>query len=389
MTIEKYKCPICGNEDPKYIGYRAGHPYCRKCISFRGKEIIGDESYPKKACYHLDYDLSDEQKELSNKLVKNYREGKNTLVHAVCGAGKTEIVLEVIKYAINCGEKVGFAIPRRDVVIEIHQRFASIFKQNSVISVYGGHTDIVQGDLIILTTHQLYRYNHYFDLLIVDEIDAFPFKDNDILEAFFSRATRNHYILMSATPSKNILQTFHQNGNECLELFSRFHTYPLPVPRLIIQKSAFAIIKTISLVEDFVKRNKPIFIFAPTIEDCEGLFQNVNTFIKGGEYVHSKRDNRKEIIENFRNGKYKFLVTTAVLERGVTIKELQVIVYLADHRIYDEHALVQIAGRAGRKKDAPTGEVIFIAHENTESITNAIREIERANKNLQTLFPRN
>lgn len=33
-----YKCPRCGNEDRRYIGYRNGEPYCRRCISFSGKE---------------------------------------------------------------------------------------------------------------------------------------------------------------------------------------------------------------------------------------------------------------------------------------------------------------------------------------------------------------
>ena len=102
----------------------------------------------------------------------------------------------MIKYVINCGERVGFAIPRKDVVIELSKRFKAIFKQNSVISLYGGHTSAKKGDLIILTTHQLFRYYHYFDLLIMDEIDAFPFKGNEILKAFFYRAIKNKFILM-------------------------------------------------------------------------------------------------------------------------------------------------------------------------------------------------
>ena len=33
-----YVCPVCGNSDPFYIGYKNGKPYCRKCISIKGKE---------------------------------------------------------------------------------------------------------------------------------------------------------------------------------------------------------------------------------------------------------------------------------------------------------------------------------------------------------------
>ena len=80
------------------------------------------------------------------------------------------------------------------------------------------------------------------------------------------------------------------------------------------------------------------------------------------------------------------MVTTAVLERGVTIKNLQVIVIDADNPIYDEYALIQISGRVGRKYDAPNGEVIFYANKNTPAITNAIKSIESKNTKLQAML---
>lgn len=385
-NIENYKCPICGNTNPSSIGIRNGHPYCRRCISFRGEEVKGDLSYPKGSKIFIDYDLSIEQKNLSRKILNNYKEGKNTLVHAVCGSGKTEIVLEVIQYAIKCGERVGFAIPRRDVVIEIHQRFSSIFKNNKVVAIYGGHTLDNEGDLVVLTTHQLYRYYHYFDLLIVDEIDAFPFKNNDVLKSFFYRSIKNKYVLMSATPSSEILKKFSSEGYEVVELFSRFHRYPLPVPILIKGLNFYLFYKLITKVEKYIKEDKQVMVFTPTIEVCEVMFSRMKLFIKGGDYVHSKRKDRAETINRFRNKETKYIVTTAVLERGVTVRNVQVVVYLADHMVYDRHTLIQIAGRVGRKKDAPEGEVIFLANQENEEIINAIEEIERANRNLQDLF---
>ena len=78
--------------------------------------------------------LTKDQLILSKKLVHNFQSGINSLVNAVCGAGKTEIVLEVIKYAIEKRLKVGFAVPRVDVVKELYIRFKEIFKKNSNIS---------------------------------------------------------------------------------------------------------------------------------------------------------------------------------------------------------------------------------------------------------------
>ena len=95
---------------------------------------------------------------------------------------------------------------------------------------------------------------------------------------------------------------------------------------------------------------------------------------------------RATIIDDFKNGKYFYLVTTAVLERGVTIKNLQVIIFNADHDIYDEHALIQISGRVGRKYDAPEGEVVFLVDKITSSIQRTISTIEDKNKSLQTML---
>jgi competence protein ComFA len=74
------------------------------------------------------------------------------------------------------------------------------------------------------------------------------------------------------------------------------------------------------------------------------------------------------------------------LERGVTLEGLQVVVFKADHFIYDAGSLVQIAGRVGRKTSNPFGEVIFLVNEKTKETNNTIKDIERANEYLQNLF---
>lgn len=380
--MQNFVCPLCGNSDRRYLGVRNGKYYCRKCISFRGQEAENDYPICDKADYKLSYELSKEQKVLSDRLVDNFRYGVHSLVHAVCGSGKTEIVLKVISFALRSGKRVGFTVPRRDVVIELYERFKNIFKNNKVEVIYGGHSSQIEADLICLTTHQLFRYQKYFDLLIIDEIDAFPYADNDVLEAFFLRAVKGRYIMLSATPSEKVLAQF-ENAQSCvLKLNKRFHGYPLPVPEIKIGKGFIRYIILLKEVNNFVKNNKPVFIFCPTIAICESIYDFLRFFIKKGDYVHSKREERTKIINDFRNGKILFLVTTAVLERGVTIKNLQVIVFNADHKIYDSHALTQIAGRVGRKKEAPNGSVFFVCEEKTKEMEKSINEIRSANESV-------
>jgi competence protein ComFA len=106
---------------------RNGRPYCRKCISFVGTKANPLPSSPKTVELNLHYDLSGEQKQLSRKIVDNYAHGVDTLVYAVCGAGKTELSFGVIEQALRRGHQVGFALPRRDVVIELFWRLKEAF----------------------------------------------------------------------------------------------------------------------------------------------------------------------------------------------------------------------------------------------------------------------
>ena len=387
--MKYYECPICGNTDSYALGILNGKPYCRRCIVFRGENAKKNNVEKTDAPIFLGYDLSVEQKNLSNRLIENFKNGFDSLVYAVTGSGKTEICLGLIKYCLNNGFRVGFAVPRRTLCYELSARFRNIFRENSVISVFGGHHKKIEADIVCLTTHQLFRYENYFDLLIMDEIDAFPYKGNKVLQAMFERSIKGHHVLLTATPSDDLLKEYQKPGKDLLKLFVRFHRHPLPIPKVEtgnILKIHYILLMSL---KRFVKQNKQVFIFVPTIEQSVNVSRFLKFFFSKGTYVNSKRDDNEEIIDDFRLGKYQYLVTTAVLERGITVKNLQVIVFNADHVIYDDHALIQIAGRAGRKKDAPEGEVIFIAKSETAHIKRAIQDINAANQALQDLLKRN
>lgn len=374
-----YKCPICGNEDSKYIGYRNSLPYCRKCINFSGKKVTSSFKHSSNIKLTIDYQLSAEQESLAIKVRDNFINKKNCLIHAVTGAGKTELVYYTIEYALMNKLNVGFAIPRKDVVTDLYPRVQQAFKEAKVVYVVGEHTLLLQGDIILLTTHQLYRYENYFDLLIIDEIDAFPYKNNQILNNFALKSIRGNYILLSATPSSEDIKKIKENNGEVFTLMKRYHNSPLPVPRYLKPK-IHIFISIYTELKRLLNRGKQVFVFVPTISIGKKLYIFLKYLIKDGKEVDSQVSQREEIISDFRKGRYKYLVTTSILERGVTVKGLQVIVTYADHTLYTKEALIQIAGRVGRKKDEREGEVIFIGNEENENIVSAIEEIKSINK---------
>lgn len=381
-------CPQCGNKDINKTGMRNGVIYCRACLPFQGQKAPVTSHIPLNLPITLDYELTEEQARIAREINENYINNQNTLVYAVCGAGKTELVYLAIQTALKNGHQIGFTVPRREVVIELAMRIKQTFPLARVISVFGDHTDTLTGNIIVLTTHQLYRYENYFDLLIFDEIDAFPYVGDLVLEAFFKRSVKGVYVLLSATPSDKLLHEFPKYG-KVLTLFTRFHNNKIPVPRVNRGYFLFNFMLLIKHLDRFRKRNKPVLIFVPTIREANIIYKLIKFDYKNGNVVHSKVANNSAIIDDFKKGKYQYLVTTTVLERGVTIKGLQVIIYGADHAVYDAASLVQIAGRVGRKKEESDGEVIFIATRKTKAITDAIADIEAKNAYLQSVLSKN
>ncbi|NLB49334.1 MAG: DEAD/DEAH box helicase family protein [Erysipelotrichia bacterium] len=382
---DHFKCSNCGNEDPNKIGYKNGQPYCRACINFNGQKIESAKP-PKASSLHLTYNLTNEQIRISEQILENYKNGVDTLVNAVTGAGKTELMFKVIDYALDKGKKIGFVAPRREVVIEIATRFKYTFPKNEIVAIYGGHTNKLDGDIICLTAHQLYRFENFFDLLIFDEVDAFPYRGNGVLETFFKKSVKGQHILLSATPSKELLILYKKSNRKIESLNVRYHGFPLPVPKVIILPKIIDFIYLIFALKNLIRKGKRVFVFVPTIERCEEVFKLIKPFVKNGGFIHSKRKGKEEEIYKIKNNKIEYLITTSVLERGVTYKDLQVIVFGANHKIFSSETLIQISGRVGRKKESPKGEVIFIGQRKTSEIVECISEIERKNRDLQGLF---
>ena len=269
-----FYCEVCGNKDEELFGFVNGKPYCRLCVQFEGLEEFRPVF---KANYEntrldLPYELTEGQKRISNSIYKNLLKGRNCFISAVCGSGKTEIVIDVISRYLKKGAKIGFAIPRRDVVIELTLRIQSLFKNTKVISVYGGHKNVLDADIIVLTTHQLYRYNCFFDLLILDEADAFPYYRNDLLEIFLNKSINGPIIYLSATIAKQ----YEQKCKNVVYVNKRFHNHNLPIP-IIIKYNNFNKIKVLTNSINSLK-DKPILIFVPTIEI--GLFLSNKIFVK-------------------------------------------------------------------------------------------------------------
>lgn len=360
-------CPFCYATDRRYFE----GDVCRRCLPYRmnlktfeSHEIaLVDEPI-------LTFELTPHQIEASQ-LLKEAVSHQHVFLEAVCGAGKTEMCIETIKAALNQGKRVGWAIPRRQIVLELATRFKAMFPNLEIIAVCEGYTDNLEGDMILLTTHQLFRFHHYFDLLIVDEPDAFPFAGNDLLKGFMKASCKGNVVFLSATMEQEMLREWHPVKHIYVPL--RPNLKPLPIP--IMKSNYLEMFKSY-----YGHRHERCLIFVPTRKMAAQLSSLLRI-----PYITSQSQNKDAILEAFINNPTSKLITTTVLERGVTFQDVFVFVLKAHHTIYTPASLIQISGRVMRGKST-RGKCYFHTPFYSLEVNQCIEETIRANEYAQRVL---
>lgn len=409
------KCMRCGNESNLFFAKipcalcKKTHLYCRKCIEM-GRIMECESLYfwsgpapfwPKREnpC-SWNGELTAAQQNAAFQVKRTLlKKEKEILVWAVAGAGKTEMLFPGITFALETGLRICIATPRADVVRELKPRLENAFEATAVQALYGGSED-KQADtqIILATTHQLLRFKEAFDVMIIDEVDAFPFHSDPSLQFAANRAKKSEstVIYLTATPKKEQQVLIQRAELEHVFVPVRYHGYPLPVPKLKMTYSLKKSLKQNQVPKDFytwlLKRENPkrqLLIFVPTIRLAEKLKKSITKEMLQGKFIHDKAELdavhsedqlREKKVMAFREKKLQVIITTTILERGVTFPSVDVAILDAGHAVFDEAALVQIAGRAGRSADDPTGEIIFFHDGKTEAMVSAIYMIKQMNK---------
>ena len=343
-------------------------------------------------------ELSPLQQQASEKISQGMAAHVQQLLWAVTGAGKTEMMFAGIAAAIKRGERIGIASPRVDVCLELFPRLKAAFA-NCDIALLHGRQELPYhyAQLTICTTHQLLRFYHAFDNLIIDEVDAFPYAANASLLYATKQAIKENggCLYLTATPGDALLREIKSKRLVVNYLPLRYHGHLLPQikvrlafgwrRRLERQKLPPQVIQQL---QETLREGHRFLLFVPHIADLalvEAALRHSFTTFRFAT-VHASNPERLEKVQKMRDGDYDFLVTTSILERGVTFPEIDVYVLGADDPVFSSSALVQIAGRAGRAQSRPTGRVVFWINCNCRQVNQAISQVKYLNRKGQRLI---
>lgn len=387
VTVKPYFCHYCFNTDPALF-YTFKHvtqeevTYCRACIHMTYASTmtsyyeIDTMNHLTHVSYHLPFELTEQQQYASAILTEATKKPCNKLLHAVTGAGKTEMIVDAIATVLNRNGRVAIVSPRVDVVIELYERMKLYF--NIPIDVAYAGVTATHHQFVICTVHQLFKYRRHFDFIIVDEIDAFPMSFDDRLFKAVQAAKKDSSstIYLTATPYK-MKKEF--KGEDYIALPARYHGRPLPVPTFHY-KSVRSMLKG-SLRTLLKERDDVLLIFCNDVK----LMQQIQTVYKEIPMitVNAKDALRHDKVEDIRRGKHRIILTTTILERGFTMEGLNV--WVIDSHLFSAECLVQMAGRVDRKQKTYPYELKFFHTGISTSMLQARRDIQLMNKKARAL----
>ncbi len=398
MRKEKGKlfCQRCARPILEEWYLPVGAYYCRECLlmkrvrSDQALYYFTQEDFPKQDVLQWRGQLTPFQEKVSEGLIRAVEKKEPTLVHAVTGAGKTEMIYQVVAKVIDDGGAVCLASPRIDVCLELYRRLQNDFACEIAL-LHGESEPYFRTPLVVATTHQLLKFYHAFDLLIVDEVDAFPYVDNTMLYYAVKNSVKEDglRIFLTATSTDELDKKVRTGELKRLSLPRRFHGNPLIIPKPVwlsdfnrcLEKSQLSS-KLKAYIEKQRKTGYPLLIFASEIQKGEKLKEILQVYFPDEKigFVSSVTEDRLEQVQAFRDGELTILISTTILERGVTFPCVDVFVVEANHRLFTKSSLIQIGGRVGRSMDRPTGELLFFHDGLNTSIKKAIKEIKQMNK---------
>ncbi|MDF7627544.1 helicase-related protein [Lactobacillaceae bacterium L1_55_11] len=337
-------------------------------------------------------ELTAAQQQVSQALIATWRARQRRLVWAVTGAGKTEMLFPLLNAALLKGDRVALVSPRLDVINELAPRLRAAFPGQGLMVLHGRVEEPYQyTQLVLATVHQLLRFYQAFDLIIIDEVDSYPYQGDAMLAQAVRQAAKSNHceIYLTATPTRALRQAIKQGELAVSYLPLRFHRHLLP--NITIQRCGDWRKRQPRRLKEQVGQlalsGRPFLIFVPQVADLAVMAAYLADFKQlQGHTVHAQDPERTEKIEDLRAGRVQYLVTTTILERGVTFKGIDVVIIGAEERVFTENALVQIAGRVGRSAERPTGEITAYARYHNWALAAAQRQIKAMNARGQELL---
>lgn len=320
---------------------------------------------------NLPFQLTKDQKSAYEELVNRIRSGKrlNALIQGDVGCGKTILAFLLMFVMADNGFQSVLLAPTQVLASQHYNELKEMAAPYDIDVVYIANglkkkereailKSIEDGSaLMIVGTHSVLSKEvkfHDLGLSITDEEHRFGVLQRE--EITTKAKAGMHTVTMSATPIPRSLSDVLLSTTEV------FNIQSMPNGRKPIQTAICASQNTIfQFIKKEIEKGHQAYVVCPLIEDKQGAMEGIlsveqtyaeytDAFGKGAVAVLNgkmKEDETENVIQSFKNGEIKILVSTTVVEVGVNVPNATVIVINNVER-FGLASLHQLRGRVGR-----------------------------------------
>jgi len=317
------------------------------------KPLTGD---PTPFIESLPFELTLDQKNVIKSVQKdlaNHAKAARRIIIGDVGSGKTMVILAAALIAGK--ERTILMAPTSLLANQLYEeatKYLNNLLNIAFVTQKNSQGDYTKADLIIGTHALLYKKDlPKVALLIIDEQHRFGANQRALLDALVKQENKGaHFLQFSATP---IPRTQAMIESELIDI-STIKTLPFEkkITTHIIKRQDFP--NLLEHIQNEIEQNHQIIIVYPLVEPSRevpytSLIEAQNYWEKRFENVyttHGKDKEKESTLLEFRD-KGSILLTTTVIEVGISLPRLTTIVIVGAER-FGLATLHQLRGRVGR-----------------------------------------
>ncbi len=277
----------------------------------------------------------------------------STILQAPPGFGKTFILPKILK---EVGQRTLILVDRTDLVSQMHDELTSNIEGLEVNVLSKKNMTLKE---INVTTFQFLMANPDFvssirkeiGFIIVDECHSTP---ADKFLATITRFPAKYRLGLSATPTRSdgltevlsdvfsdnkviaenpdnlkVQMVFVKTGItfrlKNMTKYAEEYTKFITQPKVAIQ--------VLTVLESLLKKKRAIYLYADKEKSQQFYATELTNKGYNVEVINGKtpKDTRKKILNDFRKGKVDFLISGVILQKGISLHNLDTIVNISSH----------------------------------------------------------
>lgn len=317
----------------------------------------------------LPFELTEDQLFAIDKIISSLRSDKlmNMLVQGEVGSGKTVVALMAMYFAAMSGHQSALMAPTEVLARQHYATMTKILeplglktqllcasmnktqRETALFNIKYGVVSCVVGTQSLISDDIEYRD---LRLVIVDEQQRFGVNQRARLE---SKGKKTDMLVMTATPIPRTLALSLYGELQQIDIRKMPKNRPTVHTAIVPAAKIHGMYKYIS---DRAALDERTFIICPRIDadddaltGVEDIYNKIKTSslsaVSGCVHGKMKDAERNAVMDDFKSGRIKILVSTTVVEVGIDVPEATTVV-IYDAERFGLSQLHQIRGRVGR-----------------------------------------